>query len=279
MHLFLSGETKVVVSTDAIGMGLNLPVRRIVFMAAEKFDGTMQRPLTISEIRQIAGRAGRFGKYETGYVTALEEKRLNFIRRQMGKEIPQITTVTLGFPQVLLGMDAPLDEVLTLWKREQPEPPFEKINIDDMIFLYKEAYHRRNYIAEFEDKRVLYKMITCPIDIKDREVINLWNQYCTTYMADVSLTRPSKGSRYRGLAKAESYYKKLDLYFQFSYRMGKWIDTEWLERERERTQEQIMDYLTAEKQEYIQRCKYCGRILPVDVPFRVCKRCRASRKW
>lgn len=40
MQLFTSGKTKVVVATDAIGMGLNLPVRRIVFVQTQKFDGT-----------------------------------------------------------------------------------------------------------------------------------------------------------------------------------------------------------------------------------------------
>lgn len=45
MNMFNSGETKVVVSTDAIGMGLNLPVRRIVFLEMDKFDGNERRPL------------------------------------------------------------------------------------------------------------------------------------------------------------------------------------------------------------------------------------------
>ena len=69
--MFAEGRTKVVVATDAIGMGLNLPVRRIVFVQTEKFDGTSRRPLAVPEIKQIAGRAGRFGLYETGYVTAM----------------------------------------------------------------------------------------------------------------------------------------------------------------------------------------------------------------
>lgn len=273
MHLFNSGETKVVVSTDAIGMGLNLPVRRIVFMEVEKFDGKMQRPLEVSEIKQIAGRAGRYGLHETGYVTALDERRLKYIRKQLPIEIPELTRVTLGFPQVLLNMDAPLDEILRLWKKEKANPPFEKINIDDMIFLYREACRQKAFIADFDDKRFLYKMITCPIDIKDREVINLWNQYCTTYTADVSLARPSRRSRHEGLMRLESYYKKLDLYYQCSYRLGKWIDTDWLDREREKTQDSIMQLLTEDKHEYILRCKYCGRILPVDSPFGVCRRC------
>ncbi|HYG84947.1 MAG TPA: helicase-related protein, partial [Azospirillum sp.] len=63
---FLSGEADVVVATDAIGMGLNLPCRRVLFTALEKFDGNSVRPLTSTEVKQIAGRAGRFGKHEAG---------------------------------------------------------------------------------------------------------------------------------------------------------------------------------------------------------------------
>ena len=40
---FLARETEVVVSTDAIGMGLNLPIRRIVFVETRKFDGVNKR--------------------------------------------------------------------------------------------------------------------------------------------------------------------------------------------------------------------------------------------
>lgn len=52
MTLFNEKKTQVVVSTDAIGMGLNLPVRRIVFLEVEKFDGVSRRPLVISEINR-----------------------------------------------------------------------------------------------------------------------------------------------------------------------------------------------------------------------------------
>ncbi|PWC52763.1 RNA helicase [Azospirillum sp. TSO22-1] len=63
---FVSGEADVVVATDAIGMGLNLPCRRVLFTALEKFDGSAVRPLTSTEVKQIAGRAGRFGRHEEG---------------------------------------------------------------------------------------------------------------------------------------------------------------------------------------------------------------------
>jgi len=51
----------VLVASDAIGMGLNLQIRRIVFRSLRKFDGETTRCLTAAEIRQISGRAGRYG--------------------------------------------------------------------------------------------------------------------------------------------------------------------------------------------------------------------------
>jgi len=48
------------VASDAIGMGLNLEIKRVIFESATKFDGMGHRALTIPEVKQIGGRAGRF---------------------------------------------------------------------------------------------------------------------------------------------------------------------------------------------------------------------------
>jgi ATP-dependent RNA helicase SUPV3L1/SUV3 len=72
---------QVVVATDAIGLGLNLPIRRIVFSSVRKFDGVSTRSLTPQEIRQIAGRAGRYGMHEEGQVTALDARDIGLLRR------------------------------------------------------------------------------------------------------------------------------------------------------------------------------------------------------
>lgn len=73
---FCSGEADILVATDAIGMGLNLPIRRVVFSTVHKFDGVANRELNATEVRQIAGRAGRYGIYPTGYVSAFENDEL-----------------------------------------------------------------------------------------------------------------------------------------------------------------------------------------------------------
>ena len=70
---FAQGESHILVATDAIGMGLNLPIRRVLFSTMTKFDGQGDRALSESEVHQIAGRAGRFGIHEEGFVGVLKE--------------------------------------------------------------------------------------------------------------------------------------------------------------------------------------------------------------
>ena len=277
-RMFNEGMTKVAVATDAIGMGLNLPVRRIVFMQTDKFDGVSRRPLRIPEVKQIAGRAGRFGIYAQGCVSALGERELEYIRTLYRADEEPLTEVNLGFPQVLLDIDAPLDELMKIWYSVTPSEPFVKENIDEALYLYEQAKRYKNQIDGFENKHLIYKMITCPIDIKDRRVVMLWLDYCRTYTADVSLEKPAfYRDRKGGIAQYETYYKQLDLYYQFSRRMQKELDEEWLAKQREKTEMRIMSYLTRGKQNYIARCKYCGRLLPLGSPFQVCDDCFGKR--
>lgn len=80
---FCRGEADILVATDAIGMGLNLPIRRIIFTQIHKFDGIASRPLNATEVRQIAGRAGRFGIYETGFVNVMEDDEQHHIAHML----------------------------------------------------------------------------------------------------------------------------------------------------------------------------------------------------
>lgn len=308
MQLFTSGQTKVVVATDAIGMGLNLPVRRIVFIQTEKFDGISRRGLSVQEIKQIAGRAGRYGIYNTGYVNAMGQGPLEYIRERFEAKEEPIGTVSLGFPQVLLDLEEPMDVILQVWHSEKAEKPFEKVSIDELLCLYGIAKRYKDRIMGFEDKTILYRMISCPIDVKDRQVVKQWLRYCMDYPADSYLEHPKldgpghrgakesgkeglkgggsgrakgpakeEGAKKNAMQNYETYYKKLDLYYQFSHRFGKAIDEEWLAGERERTEAVIMRYLSKGKKGYIARCQYCGRLLPVGYTQGKCKRCLGRR--
>jgi ATP-dependent RNA helicase SUPV3L1/SUV3 len=95
--MFQRGEVDYLVATDAIGMGLNMDVAHVAFAGLEKFDGRRDRRLTVAEMAQIAGRAGRhqrdgtFGtlglgdhgaEFSDGEIEAIEEhrfRRLDFL--------------------------------------------------------------------------------------------------------------------------------------------------------------------------------------------------------
>lgn len=68
---FMSGDTDVLVATDVLGHGVNLPCRTILFAETEKFDGAVRRALEPWEVAQVAGRAGRFGHHDAGEVGTL----------------------------------------------------------------------------------------------------------------------------------------------------------------------------------------------------------------
>ncbi|SFQ22637.1 Superfamily II RNA helicase [Amycolatopsis arida] len=67
-QLAQAGLLKVICGTDTLGVGINVPIRTVLFSALTKFDGTRQRHLKAREFHQIAGRAGRAGFDSDGYV-------------------------------------------------------------------------------------------------------------------------------------------------------------------------------------------------------------------
>ncbi|KEG02652.1 ATP-dependent RNA helicase SUV3, putative [Plasmodium vinckei vinckei] len=75
----------VLVATDVIGMGLNIKIKRIIFYSLKKYDGDIIRYLNVSEILQIAGRAGRFdencsGNSSDGFVTCVNYEDMKILK-------------------------------------------------------------------------------------------------------------------------------------------------------------------------------------------------------
>ncbi|MGA8993405.1 MAG: DUF3516 domain-containing protein, partial [Nocardioidaceae bacterium] len=67
-QLAQAGLLKVICGTDTLGVGINVPIRTVVFTGLAKFDGSRQRVLRVREFQQIAGRAGRAGFDTSGSV-------------------------------------------------------------------------------------------------------------------------------------------------------------------------------------------------------------------
>ena len=85
----LTSGYDILVATDAIGMGLNLNIGRIIFYTIKKPtklpDGSLQvKALPKGAIKQIAGRAGRFqSAYPEGFVTTFQKSDLSFVNQSL----------------------------------------------------------------------------------------------------------------------------------------------------------------------------------------------------
>lgn len=98
-------QKTVLISTDAVGLGLNLDIRRVVFWKLYKFAGNSEgalRPLTVPEIRQLAGRAGRRGRVcglEGGRVTCFSARAAGDEDDEDFKRIKEAIAGNSGFLQ------------------------------------------------------------------------------------------------------------------------------------------------------------------------------------
>ena len=247
-------------------------------MDDQKFDGVSRRPLNGKEVRQIAGRAGRYLLYPTGYVNAHGQEMLDYVRKAFTADTEPITQARLGFPSELLDLSEPLDRIIEEWGNIQPSEPFVKVETTDVLFLYHLLEKHKEQIAGFEDKHTIYRMITCNIDVKNNEVIDQWLEYCKTYAADVCVEKPEQIYGHDELISLENYYKKLDLYFQFSNRLGKEMDLDFVLSEKADTEARITELLKNNKRRYIPKCRVCGRTLTIaETTYGICNMCHAKR--
>ncbi len=267
MDGFLAGEMEYIVSTDAIGMGLNLPIRRIIFMETEKFDGIERRELKPEEIKQIAGRAGRLGMYNKGFVGAVQN--LEAIRAGLEAVIPPLEFAVTGFSDLVLQADFDLLEVLTEWNRMPTVEPYRKLDISRYIALISKLREMGFTLTKEQELRAA----NIPFDETEDVLRDLFFQFLRRWQMGQPLEQPGLPEGDPTLPELELYYKKLDLYFSFSKAFDCPIDEDKLFNSRERVADDINEILLHKLRSNIRFCKRCGRALPLYHQGRLCDAC------
>ena len=88
---------EVLIASDAIGMGLNLSIKRVVFTTLRKYDGAALRALAPPEAKQIAGRAGRFGMGASeGGATTMRRDTLSELRHAIDAPVVPLTKASVA---------------------------------------------------------------------------------------------------------------------------------------------------------------------------------------
>ena len=118
VELYQSGDVDFLVATDAIGMGINMDLDYVYFSNLKKFDGKKLRKLSLSEIGQIAGRAGRYlndGSFGiTGDCKEINSEEVDLLENHKFEKIK-----TLFWRNSNLNFDSPYSLIKSLEEKPQ----------------------------------------------------------------------------------------------------------------------------------------------------------------
>ena len=267
MEGFLKGEMEYIVSTDAIGMGLNLPIRRIIFLETEKFDGVERRELKPEEIRQIAGRAGRFGMYNKGYVGAVQG--LPIIRAGLEAVVPPLDYAVAGFSDLVLQAEFDLLEVLTEWNRMPTVEPYRKLDITRYIAIISKMREMGFTLTREQE----LKAANIPFDESEEALRDLFFSFLRRWQQGEDVDQPGLPEGDPTLPELEQYYRKLDLYYSFAKAFGCPVDEDRLYDSREQVADAINEILLHRLRNNIRFCQVCGKALPLYHRGRLCDEC------
>lgn len=275
---FMEGETDIIVSTDAIGMGMNLPVERIVFLESSKFDGTEQRLLYGPEIKQIAGRAGRQGMFDIGYINAIADKK--YIKRMFHEEYCHLFKAKIQLPEKLLELDIPLSDIIRQWMLIIDDELYEKENMDIIMqkCLFLEELMKNGYMM---DKKTMWRFITIPFDEKNEILYSLWEELIVFTLEEGDLAesyqyqlKRNSLSRMNNLEELEQFYKELDLYFSFARAIGYNKDNIRKKITEKKSEIAVKIMKILERTQYKGRkCRNCGVMLNWNYPYPICQDC------
>lgn len=270
VEMYRKGETDIVVSTDAIGMGLNLPIRRIIFVEDSKYDGEMVRKLNQQEIKQIAGRAGRYGIYDKGYVSTFAHGNAYppYIREELLKEPQQIKIAHIPFPEECINEAMKISESLKLWKEIKYPDIFVHEDVEELMKRIK--YLEKQYPKL--DKQTTYRLASVIFDEGSEFLFDEWRYYVKKYLDAGKIILPYIVGE--SLADFELVYKQLDLYYSFHKVMNIDFNESALQDAKYETISHINKMLLEERKKVqTKTCRRCGKVLPPFFKFNICEGC------
>ncbi|PHH50683.1 ATP-dependent RNA helicase suv3, mitochondrial [Ceratocystis fimbriata CBS 114723] len=284
------------VASDAIGMGLNLEIKRVIFHTTTKHDGYSWRQLTVSELRQIGGRAGRFktarqgminddsAENKVGIVTALEEDDLKVVQANLWKDAPPIKEVSV-FPPVSVieqfsqyfPVNTPLDFVLLRLNELASLSSRFRIYIKDELFKvasiiqpFPMSIHDRcvlltapAYLRDPQMHKVLRGVARCISEMKNGHLLQMPEILISTL--DINPDEVPESSQADYLRALESLHGSVVLYLWVSYRFPSVFTSQKLAFElRRRVQARInkaLEIMKPKDQEFLERRRMNQRTL------------------
>ncbi len=281
---FREGESDILIATDAISMGLNLPIKTILFARDNKFDGLRRRELTTTEVLQISGRAGRYGIHEHGYVGALDSATLQTISSRFHSPLPDINlpiSVMASLDHVMLiGEILETDNLLDILgffaENMEFDGPFVAANIDSMLEIAEivEGYEL--------DLRSKYHLSCAPASIRSPYIESTFRRYLALLekQRDVPYIPPRELPPFAytndELLNAEDRVKEVSLYLWLSFKFEQFKEVQKAIEARYRLNSFIERSL--QKGNFGKKCQRCGKLLDFSYRYSICDSCYTKGK-
>lgn len=226
---FRNGKLQYLVCTDVIGHGLNLPIETILFAETNKYDGENLREVQAWECAQIAGRAGRFGKHETGKVGVIsgieffepdskvvknslspsieiEKNRFGYRRIEFAPLRPELKELDI-FSALKLG------KALVNWEEAaQVLHSNHPWLVPQDISLVKEKIQilKKTGVLASLDLETAWQLARAPVDTDDKQMVWLYQQAALSLINKAKLEETKPKNIYKlSLVECESAAKAI----------------------------------------------------------------------
>ncbi|VFQ90642.1 unnamed protein product [Cuscuta campestris] len=195
-------EYDVLVASDAVGMGLNLNIRRVVFYSLSKYNGDKIVPVPASQVKQIAGRAGRRGsRFPEGLTTTLQLDDLEYLIECLKKPFDEVKKVGLF----------PFFEQVELFAGQLPNSTFPELlekfggncRLDSLYFLCNHSHIKRiaNMLEKVSGLSLEDRFNFCfaPVNIRDPKamyhLLRFASSYAQSLPVNISMGMPKTSAR------------------------------------------------------------------------------------
>ena len=202
------------------------------------FDGEEVRELTSQEIKQVGGRAGRIGIYDTGYIASVGGNA-DIIKSKLETQDKIIREAVIGPSEAILKIRSlPLNEKLAIWStREEKLDHYTKMDISEYILILDK-------IKKYKlNEEIEWDLLKVPFDVTRDELMNTFLDYVDELFVNKQKKLFIPQCFNGNLDYLEIYYQKINMYYSFSIIFNLKFDAEWVYGERIRISEEINEIL------------------------------------
>jgi ATP-dependent RNA helicase SUPV3L1/SUV3 len=252
----------------------------VIFYTTYKFYNRKEHPLTISEIRQIGGRAGRYGKEKTGYVAAFNNKDLDNIKSAFKSKIPEVEKAfiipTIEHIEIIsqITNTKNISDIFKYFRKyvQINSDLFQLSDLSELIYKSKQLNH-------ITDLKTAFTFAVAPVDVKSELVFNYYKDYIDNVTQNKTVNPPMLSdlrnqnfNEINNMRNLESFIKVCNLYNWLHFRYPEhFFDIETCSIEKNKAISKVITILNSEN--LIKKCRFCGRHLPLDFKFNICNIC------